>query len=428
MFQAAKRSGAEGSKARLLRTRIVFLLKGIAAALFVLSAGWATVAASAAALLREVRPALVLRLAPADARAKMIQAEQEITFAQDPHMSARAVQLSREALQRDPTLVGAWRTLGLVEAGRGRQVAASRLFGIAQRISRRDAATQLWLIEDNVRRNDVEGALRQYDIALRTSKSMMDVLLPTLVSAAADPAIARPLGEILSTEPPWAYHFYNYLVGGLSSGAAASRLIARLPSEVRLRHLDTLRRLITLSVERQEYDAAWQTYLLLSGASPKELLRNGDFERASAFPVLEWQFTDTPDLHAEQAAAPNARQETALRVSAANGAVGTVAIQLLLLEPGTYRFSTATEMGTPPGPEWLRWQIACEGAGGALLNVEAAPSRPGLRELESTFRVPSSGCRVQWLRLEVAAPDSSSAAEAWVHRVAIRAAREGQRG
>lgn len=426
MVQAAKRKSAGGNRARIPRTRIGFF-RVVTAVLFVLSAGWATVAVSAAALLREVNPAFVLRLAPADARAKVKQAEQEIASAKGPDIPSRPADLSREALRRDPTLVGAWRTLGLAEAVRGRQAAASQFFGIAQRLSRRDAVTQLWLIEDYVRRNDVPGALHHYDIALRTSKSMVEVLLPKLVPAAADPVIARPLAEILSTEPPWAFHFYNYLVGGLSSSAAASGLIARLPPEVRLKHLDTLRRLIPLAVERKEYDAARQTYLRLSGASQDELLRNGDFEQASAFPPLEWQFTDTPDLHAVQAAAPDARQGTVLRVSASSGAVGIVASQLLLLAPGTYRLATVTELGAPPAPEWLRWQVECEGGAGALLRQDVAPSRPGLHRAEDTFRVPHSGCMAQWVRLEVAAPEGLSAAEAWVHRVAIQTA-QGRRG
>ncbi|MDT9096849.1 hypothetical protein RSW32_26335, partial [Escherichia coli] len=67
--------------------------------------------------------------------------------------------------------------------------AARRLFAYGQRLSRRDNSTQLWAIEDAVARNDIPDVLRHYDVALRTSPNLADILYPVLASASADPAI-----------------------------------------------------------------------------------------------------------------------------------------------------------------------------------------------------------------------------------------------
>lgn len=426
MTDAQGRGRSGRSRRRSRRPSAGLLLKGGLALLFLVVASWMTVAVSGAALFRKARPDIALRLAPFDARAKAALAEQGLRTPTDGRTLPAAAELSREALRRDPTIVGAWRNLGLAAAAAGQQPVALRLFRISQRLSRRDSATQLWLIEENVRRNDIRGALRHYDIALRTSTAMSDILVPILVSATADPAIAGPLADVLAPDPPWAYAYYNHLVQALPSGQAALALISRLPAEVRRRHIEPLRQLVAKAVDKREYEAAWRIYALLSGAAPGELLRNGDFRSRNEFPVLEWQLTDTPNLRAEQTAPAGSPGASALRVSASSAAIGSAARQLLLLGPGSYRLRSVAAQESSPGPERLQWQVNCVGRDENLLNLDVTPRREGRFERQGRFRVPPSGCPAQWLRLEVSAPDLPAGVETWVHRVEILPAEGGR--
>ncbi|MBM3929379.1 MAG: hypothetical protein FJ335_13135, partial [Sphingomonadales bacterium] len=108
-------------------------------------------------------PALAYALAPYDGR---ITAAYATSLAGDDATledRARADVLAKRALQQDPTAVAAVATLGVNADIRGDKAAARRYFAYAQKLSRRDLRTQLFMIEDAVQRGDIPEALRQYD-------------------------------------------------------------------------------------------------------------------------------------------------------------------------------------------------------------------------------------------------------------------------
>lgn len=80
-----------------------------------------------------------------------------------------ADRLARLALRQDPTAVAALATLGLNAQIRGDTNSARRYFAYSDKLSRRSLTTRLWAIEDAVARDDIPAALRNYDVALRTS-------------------------------------------------------------------------------------------------------------------------------------------------------------------------------------------------------------------------------------------------------------------
>ena len=61
----------------------------------------------------------------------------------------------------------------------------------AERLSRRDQPTQVWLIQYQLRREDLPAAMRQMDIALRTASSGSVTLFGWLAIASEDERIAR---------------------------------------------------------------------------------------------------------------------------------------------------------------------------------------------------------------------------------------------
>lgn len=105
---------------------------------------------------------------------------------------------------------------------------ARRLFLHSERLSRRNLITQLWAIEDAVARDDVAGALRHYDIALRTAPRMAEVLFPVLKSASTDPAIRTGLIRTLSGKPLWAGDFIDYVSDNSADPQATVSLLRGL--------------------------------------------------------------------------------------------------------------------------------------------------------------------------------------------------------
>ena len=136
-------------------------------------------------------PQLAAKIAPWNAPAA---ADAAAALGTDPRKpEARA--LVRRALARDLTQVQAIEQRALDEALSGNSGRARRLFALSDRLSRRSLPTRLWLIQDAVDRGNVAGALRNFDIALRTTTDAQPILFPVLAKAAADPTLTNPLAR-----------------------------------------------------------------------------------------------------------------------------------------------------------------------------------------------------------------------------------------
>jgi hypothetical protein len=140
----------------------------------------------------------------------------------------RSEVLARLALRQDLTAVSAVSTLGINAELRGDVVRARNLFAYARKLSRRDIRTQLWTIEDFVRRNDVPGALRQYDITLRVFPQLSELLYPVLSTASADSEIRAGLVAMLRNRPPWGDNFLVYTAASSPDARATAGFLTAL--------------------------------------------------------------------------------------------------------------------------------------------------------------------------------------------------------
>ena len=101
--------------------------------------------------------------------------------------SALARSLVARALDRDLTQVPAIEMRALDLAVSGKESEARQLFHWSDRLSRRSLPTRLWLIQDAVDHGNVAGALRDFDIALRTTTDAQPILFPVLAKASSRP-------------------------------------------------------------------------------------------------------------------------------------------------------------------------------------------------------------------------------------------------
>lgn len=298
----------------------------------VVALGWLSVAVSGSSSMRAVRPDLALKFQPLDARAHARAAELQIVRSQRRSNIDAAERFALAALQRDVTVAAAWRTLGVAALARNERNKAEQMFRFAGAVSHRDLPTQLWLIEDRVQRNDIVGALRHYDIALRTTRASHDILLPILVGATADDGIVRPLLSLLNTAPPWRYAFLERLGRDPPHAGNLVRIIERTRSSATADETSLWPLAMRTLVERRQVESALRIYRLLSHSrAPGALLRNGNFDASNAYPPFDWQLQDESGLGAEQRPSAGGSGNLRLYVRASSGSGGMVARQLLTL-------------------------------------------------------------------------------------------------
>ena len=401
-------------------TRRGLLLRG---AVVVVVAGWLAwqVVASGMAAIQRGDPALALQYRPGDARALGDMAARTFAGAVESKPAvAAAKDQARAALTRDAMVVPAWRTLGAIAALEGDNGRAGALFDVAERLSRRDMPTQLWFIEERVNANDVAGALRHYDAALRTSRASRDLLLPILVSATADPAIVPPLVDVLAKSPGWRRAFIGALAEAPPAPGNAVRLVKGLNQRGPLQDQDLVAYMAQRLVASKAIDQAWELYALLTKnpQARQQTIRDGEFDDVAGIPPFDWQREAGAYIGADLGSAEAGNSGSALHVYATAGN-GTVATQLLSLPPGRYALSAVAGPISGTAIPRLRWNVTCNGSGAEVGSFDVPSLTEPLRRHEMRFAVPAGDCGAQWLSLRIYGDEEGRSAEGWVDSVTI---------
>ncbi|MFL9839851.1 hypothetical protein ABS767_02645 [Sphingomonas sp. ST-64] len=322
--------------------------------------------------------------------------------------------MARIALKREPLNVEAINALAIIAAYRGDEHAAGQLFDASEKRSRRHIPTQIWLIEDAVRRNNIPSALQHYDRALRTSKGAADFLLPTLVAASDDPEILPALTKILTPRPEWWPQFLTLAIKDVQHPhtlmALGRSLRLRLSNEEEAAFIQQILRRM---VAENQYRFAYAYYAEAAGgdAARPEPIRDGDFSGEGSQLPFDWWLRDEYELSAgREVFGDNTRL-----VLRSSGRGGEVARQLLILEPGSYRLqgqigSTGTRLAVQPLVE-----IRCDKGKEPLIRRLLPASDSSGVAIDMPFAVPPN-CGGQWLRIILSASERT---EAWIDSLQI---------
>lgn len=377
---------------------------------------------SIAGALRSRSPQVALAWSPVDAEARATIAARILTMDRASAESRRrAAALARDAIDRDLTRVAAFRALALATAEPGQpSPQAEQLMTLAQRVSRRDQATQLWLADRAARRRDAAALMRHFDIALRTTSRSRETLLAALVAASRDPMITPAVTQALAERPNW---WLQFMSAAIATGTpdqvlhfARGRLNPAVPQERAM-----IRSVIEALSAARAYDFAWQIYgeaLGVAGAGAlRQTVRNGGFEAAPDFAPFEWTLNANAEREASREARPDGAG-AALRLSAESDSRGDAATQLLHLPPGSYRLRL--EIGQVADNREERPQIVVRCATGDRVLGAAAPQTagPGPFALQAQFQVPPD-CLWQWLAVQVSGSASDADSGAWIDNVTI---------
>jgi hypothetical protein len=376
-----------------------------ALALLAVIAGYISVTHALAQATGRQNSDLAVRLAPSDGG---VLARRALSLSASNLKTAdrrRADMLARKALLRDPTAVPALVALGLNAEVRGDHRTATRLFAYSQALSRRSFETQLWAIEDAVQRNDVRGALRHYDAALRTSGRGANLLFPVLASAASDAAIRGELARTLATKPNWGGQFVEYLAANNPDPMATADLFVRLrAAKVELPQLARSQTVNAL-VENGIVSEAWRFYRLTHAGADRRMSRDPRFLAGEDAPsVFDWQ----PINDASVSTSIQRGERGGLFDFAAPASMGGPLLQQMqILPPGVYRL-TGHSIGLEQEPRSLPyWTLSCRRGGRELGRVDVPNSSRNQGRFAGLIVVPAD-CPVQVLTLFSRASDAVS--------------------
>lgn len=377
--------------------------------------GYYNVRYSLAAALARDNVELGHRLAPGNAQ---ITARLAFTKAGEGATKSernQADNLARKALRQDATAVVAVVTLGLNAELRGDRSRAARLFHYAQILSRRNLPSQLWAIENAITNDDIPGALKHYDIALRVTPASADVLFPVLAPASADPAIRTHLVQTLVGNPPWGEAFLNYTAEKNADPRAAASLLlaagragATVPISARVSAINML-------VRRGYADEAWKYYASERRGADRRRSRDPRFAADLEVPTqLDWIPVESPGMNA---IIQRGDRGGFFEYYAPPSVGGAVLQQLQLLPPGVYRMSGHSKGIDGRDGERPYWLLTCHD-GREFGRVDLARSTVNNGNFDARFTVPP-GCGIQMLQLVARSGSSASGISGQIDRAQL---------
>lgn len=380
------------------------------------AAGCFSVAHTLALVVEKERPALAHRLAPWDGRITAALAASLTGPEAGDAQRRRSDDLARRALRQDPTAVTAAATLGINAQLRGDTAAASRLFAYAEKLSRRDLPTQLWMIEAAVGRGDILGALHHYDIALRTKRQSWDLLFPILASASADPPVRAELVKTLAAQPLWAEPFVNHVAAHPADPKATSALFLdlrraglALPDRV---HAAAINGLIAGGFA----DEAWRHYAAIRASADRRQSRDPRFAFASEAPTaFDWVPVNGGGV---STSIQRGEGGNVFDFSVASGLGGPLLRQMQMFPPGTYRIEGRSSGIAQPAQSQPYWTLVCQTGGREFGRVAVPNSAQAGGAFSGQFTVPAD-CPVQALILVARVSDEAAGLSGQIVRVQV---------
>jgi hypothetical protein len=347
-----------------------------------------------------------------------------------------ALRLTRPENLRDPAIVAlarrslgelainpaALRLIGLAASADGGLDAGRPAMLLADRMSRRDVATQLWLIEEAVARNDIPDALARYDNALRVAGETQQLLFPVLTSALENPEISDSFIPYIREPVPWLGDFARHAIRNSRRPAAFATLFVRaggLPRDDVFASLE--QELIKRLIDTDAPASAARFYASLPGTD-RRVLTSASLDQRSVDPrfvPLTWEIFTLPGVNASFV--QSGSSGLALQGIVEPAGPLPIARKVVLARPGPYRLRVEQGLAGQAGVTEATWQLVCSGGGSAPpVWTRTDPLSTQRRRIDAPVTIPAS-CRTPMLRLVISAIGSS--AEFIVQSVALEPAR-----
>jgi hypothetical protein len=341
-----------------------------------------------------------------DADALVALAETRLGASEGAPDTAAVRDLARAALHADPLNERALRALGLAADVDGAADRSYRLMQLSAERTHRDLGAQVWLFDERFKQGRADEAMDHADAILRLKPDMLDALMPAITAIASSDIDRAALISVLDKAPPWR----GALLAALAKAAspmANSAIFAGLQTGDRPLTPVEMAPYIYRLIDEKQYELAFLTWLRSLSPSQSSGLPyayNGDFDLPASGLPFDWAIAKAESATAEVTDSGDENRGPALHVVFSGARVAYRHVtKLLLLPPGSYRLSGLARADSLDNPRGLVWRIYCADAETQTLGVTPAISgNSEWSEFTADFRVPATGCRAQWMRLEIA--------------------------
>lgn len=358
---------------------------------------WGAASNAAVNLFHFKAPQIALSLDSSDPVALVRDAQTRFNIGEIEGGSIEMLGIVQRSVSELPLNGPAFRLYGLTSAANADLPGVRAQMAMSDQLERRDAAAQLWLIEDAVEQNDIARALRHYDTALRVQRSSRALLYPVLTDALESEVIRERFLPYFDARPPWLDSFLRYAVSNTQQPtviAELARSAGGFPEGPAFSSLD--RELLTQLVAFEEYAAATDHFSRIDGADPSVLgdLSLTDASTNAAFAPITWQPFQIDGIETFVLASPSGNDAVEIEAEVEAGYKGPLARKLLALDPGAYRLSAEMRADDYGRADTARWIIRCAGQPQTLpLVQEEAPLADDFT-ISAAFTVPQD-CPVQ---------------------------------
>ena len=261
-------------------------------------------------------------------------------------------QAATEVLRQTPLDASALRKLAISESLR-HPGEWQELVTLAERVSRRDLASEMLLINAAAQQGDVAVTIRHYDHALLVYPAAKQQLFPLLASELAEPEVRAALVPLASQ--PW---LRDFILNAADYDVAPDYLMdfyANLSGKVPLPELQAgAIRLINWLGSSNQPELLAEYAGRIPGIAPHALDQLGFTPTTldTHLAPLSWEVTQNDTIATELDG-----QKLVIRVAPENA--GWTALKLTFLEPGAFDMSQSVAyFAGSPRPQ-LEWQVTC---------------------------------------------------------------------
>jgi|GEM_PF-1020699 len=320
--------------------------------------------------LREADPKYAYSAAPSDGLAAVNAFASELKTNPQFIISSLDADAARASFVSRPLNASLLSFYGLRAASIDKSGLASALMASADTVSRRDAFSQLWMIEQKSGADDVKGAVGHYNALLSVHPEMQATLLPVLVSAVTFPKVRAAIRPYLNPEARWGW-------SGPFLDLASQRVEVEQyldlvePIASRLRgdgYAVSNARIIHRMLQSGLTGDAWKLFPLVASDVDVAAFRAFAPRGANLDPKwqpLSWTLGQSDDI------AASAVGNGAIDVTVAPTARGLIASRDMAVIPSsTYMLGHRSiyEPGSPRAS--LRWRVYCSAQNGPKLIVD----------------------------------------------------------
>ncbi len=409
------------------RRRIELVVHALAA-VFLVWLGWTIVGDTIADNRARTDPPAALAWRHDSAVALVALAERRLSAAATTADLDAVADLARRAVVADPLAESALHLLAAVADLKGKGERADALMRLADERSRRDAGAQLWLFARRIADRHFDAALGHADAVLRTRPDLATRLWPPLTALAADGAARPALVAALAADPPWRDRFLSELPRRAPSAPVTYAVLAGLQATRSPPRAAELRPYLAQLVAGGDFELAflaWLHFLPPQRAAALPYVYNGDFELPLTGLPFDWMIAPVKGAATDIVATGRPDRGKALRVVFADRRVAYRQVsKLLVLPPGRYQLTGLVAADDLVNRRGIGWRVFCaQGDRRSLGETGPVAGTFGWRPFAASFAIPSTGCRAQWLRLELAARiavEQRVSGAVWFDHLAIR--------